>query len=501
MNWLAAHVVEVSVLVVYLALVVWHGVEGKRASRRLVDFYVGGRAMSGVAIGLSFYSTYFSTNSFVGHAGRSYSVGFSWIALGVIVLACALLSWHVLAWRLRHFTEQLDSLTVPDFLGFRYQSRAVRLLSALVIVVAALFYVVAIFKGIAHVLEAYLDFSYVTAVIVVAMVVGAYTAAGGFIGVVKTDAVQALIMFAGSILLFFGLLEAGGGWDLALEKITALDEPLPDGRPLGQALLSREGLLPFGILFGLALAGGTKFLAEPRQLTRFYGIKDGRALKIAMIVAPTVIGLSYLCLLPVGVLAHAVLPAGTTITDTDRIVPILLGEMHLLGTVPSAVILTAFLAAAMSSLDSVLLIVGGSLRRDLWELFRPARSEAASLRGTRVAVLLYTVLAASVALRPPGDIVDLTAFSGSLYAACFLPPLLLGLYWRSGTRAATLVTFAVGFFVVVGWRSLHGQLTWLPTAHEVFPGLLASSLTFLLVSFLTRKPGAALLEKLFPPRR
>lgn len=275
MTWLAAHTLQLAVLAAYLALMAWHGFEGKRLSRRLVDFYAGGRALGGAVIGLSFYATYFSTNSFVGHAGLSYNVGFSWLLLGVVVLSCALLSWHGMARRLRRFSEQLDSLTIPDFFGFRYQSRAARLLSALV-------------------------------------------------------------------------------------------------------------------------------------------------------------------------------------------------------------------------------IVGSSLQRDLRELLRPAASEQASLRGTRIAVLLYTALGAAVAFRPPGNIVELTAFSGSIYAACFLPPLLGGLYWRGGTRAATLATFLAGFFVVVGWKLLLGRVSWLPTAHEVFPGLLAGSLTFLLVSLRPRPPDSPLLQKLFP---
>jgi sodium/pantothenate symporter len=496
MSWLEAHSVQLAVLGVYLALMAWHAVEGRRESRHLVDYYAGGRSMGGIVIGLSFYSTYFSTNTFVGHAGRSYSAGFVWTILGVVVLSCALVSWHVFAWRMRRMTAQLDSLTVPDFLGFRYESRAVRVLSAGVIVVAALFYVVAIYKGIAHVLESYLGISYAWAVILIAVVVGLYTAAGGFISVVRTDAVQAVIMIFGAVLIFFAVVQAGGGWQGSLERIAALDEPLPDGRALGPALLSREGLLPLGILLGLSLSGGLKFLAEPRQITRFYGIRDARQLKIAMIVAPAAIGLSYLCLLPVGVLARAVVPPGTLMEDTDRLVPMLLGEMHLLGPLAGALILAAFVAAAMSSLDSVLLIVGGSLRRDLWEMLRASPSEQASLRGTRLAVLLYTAFGAAVALRPPGDIVEMTAFSGSLYAACFLPPLTGGLYWARATRAATLATFAAGFVTVVGWKLLLGRVEWLPTAHEVFPGILVGALTFLLVSGLSRRPDAALLRRI-----
>ena len=393
MSWLAAHGVQLVVLGVYLALMAWHGIEGKRESRRLVDYYAGGRAMSGIVIGLSFYATYFSTNTFVGHAGRSYTAGFAWTVLGVVVMICALLSWHVFAWRMRRMTEQLDSLTVPDFLGFRYESPAVRVLSALVIVVAALFYVVAIYKGIAHVLESYLGLPYWAAVGLVALVVGAYTVAGGFISVVRTDAVQALILLAAAVLIFFAVVQAGGGWEASLERIAALDEPLPDGRRLGPALLSREGLLPLGMLFGLSLAGGVKFLAEPRQITRFYGLRDARELKVAMIVAPAAIGLSYLCLLPVGVLARAVVARGTPMPDTDRLVPMLLGEMHLLGEVAGALVLAAFVAAAMSSLDSVLLIVGSSLRRDLWEIFRGTASEGASLRDCVRLVVYVTDMA------------------------------------------------------------------------------------------------------------
>jgi Na+/proline symporter len=93
---------------------------------------------------------------------------------------------------------------------------------------------------------------------------------------------------------------------------------------------------------------------------------------------------------------------------------------------------------------------------------------------TRWAVVGIAIVSAWIALRPPGGIVEITIFSGSLYAVCFLPAILLGLHWRRGTAGAVLASMGVGTVVLLVWL-----LTGLgDVLHEVFPALLASCVTY-----------------------
>ena len=114
-SWISAHAVPLAALTIYLAVIVAHAWHGHRSTRGISDYYVGGRSMGGLVIGLSFYATYFSTNSFIGFAGESYDLGFAWMAMGLVLLLCAVVSWHVVAPRLRLATEKFGIATLVCF--------------------------------------------------------------------------------------------------------------------------------------------------------------------------------------------------------------------------------------------------------------------------------------------------------------------------------------------------------------------------------------------------
>ena len=476
-SWISAHAVPLAALSIYLVLIVAHAWHGHRATSGTADYYVGGRSMGGLTLGLSFYATYFSTNSFIGFAGESYDIGFAWMAMGLILLLFAVVSWHVVAPRLRRATEELKALTVAEFLGAYHRSPSVRVAAAAVILVSSIFYMTAVFKGIGGTMQAYLSIPYEVSVGVVFVIVVAYTVFGGFISVVHTDAVQGALMLVGSVYLLFGVLRAGGGWTALIERVAATPGVAADGRPLGDALLASTGTMPWAVLLGVACAGGAKFLVEPRQVSRFFALKDDRALRTGMIVAPLAIGISYLCLLPLGVLGRGLLADGS-VAETDAVIPMLLTDPQVIGQVAAAVILTALMGAAMSSIDSVLLVLAGAFQRDVVEVYAGGFDDARSLRFTRIQVVVFATVTAIVALRPPGDILSLTIFSGSLYAACFAAPLCGALFRWPASPAAGLGAMAVGAVVVVTWSPFTAWIGALQSIHPVFSSVAASFVAY-----------------------
>ena len=105
-------------LLLYTVVLAYHAWEGNRSTKRLADYYVGGRSMGGITIALSFFATYSSTNSFVGFSGQSWSWGAPWLLMAPFIVLFSLSAWIWVAPRLRDFTAGLDSLTIPDFVGF-----------------------------------------------------------------------------------------------------------------------------------------------------------------------------------------------------------------------------------------------------------------------------------------------------------------------------------------------------------------------------------------------
>ncbi|MCH8819183.1 MAG: hypothetical protein IIB03_02555 [Acidobacteria bacterium] len=204
MNWISSHWIVLLFFLVFLVLTAYHAWVAKRRTRGLVDYYVGGRSMGGVAIGLSFFATYSSTNSFVGYSGQAYAYGMPWLLLAPSAVVFSLIAWLWIAPRLRIFTASLNSVTIPDFIGFRFGSNGARFLAALIVLLASLFYMTAVFKGIGNLLEAFLEIPYGVAIALVFVIVVVYTAVGGFFSVVRTDVLQGILMFVAAGLLFNG---------------------------------------------------------------------------------------------------------------------------------------------------------------------------------------------------------------------------------------------------------------------------------------------------------
>lgn len=475
MTWLQQHWIALLLLAAYGAMIVRHALEGRREVHGRADYYVGGRSMGGIVLGLSFFATYSSTNSFVGFSGQAYSYGAPWLLLAPLVVLFSLSSWIWIAPRLRAFTGAVDSVTLADYVGFRFDSRVARTLSALIVIFASFLYMIAVFKGIGSLLGVFLDVPYIGAIAFVFLVTMGYTMVGGFISVVKTDAVQGVVMVVAGILLSVATFRAAGGFG-ALDTVRLA--------PVTADLFRWDAAMPFPVLIGIIVAGTLKFIVDPRQLSRFYALADRRALRRGLLVSTAAFLLVYSLILPIGLFAHAIL--GSALADSDLVVPSLLGGAQVLPPFPAAFVLLAMLAAAMSSLDSVLLVMASTWERDVISAFRKVKEDHV-VSETRQWVAVFSVITALLAIRPPGSIVTLTAFSGSLYAACFFPAVVLGLYWKRGSGAGVIGSLIVGVLVLLVWNLLPGAAA----VHRVFPAMALSTLTYILFGLIHPPTPAA----------
>ncbi|MEC9008333.1 MAG: hypothetical protein VX877_03675 [Planctomycetota bacterium] len=489
MDWFSKHWLQLLFVGMYLAMLAWHGWLGKRRTRGLDDFLVGGRRMGGVVIGLSFYATFVSSVTFVGHAGRSYAFGLSWWLICVVVFtSMVLVSWFVIAPPFTRRARELGALTVPDFLGFQYESLLLRRLAGGVVVIASLAYMVAVYEGATRLLGVLLDLDPGMVTMIIFVVVTAYTLAGGFHSVVATDAVQGVILLAGGMLLPLSMVVREGGVTALLGKVRLAMPSVLEWQPEG----ALAGDVTVGTLVGLALGVGLKIIVEPRQLSRFYGLADDEQLRRGRWIAPAMLFVTYLVMLPVGFLAHAFgtpgeLGGGSGRALTDNVIPHLLGsKVNLLGPVAGAFFLTGLVAAAMSSIDSVLLVAASSADHDL---VAPGRADdGVGVRRTRVWVFLLSAVAAVLSLILDQGITEMSSFSGSLYAACFLPSLIVGLFWKRLGRTAALLALITGFATTLGWFILKqtGCLGDLRKVHEVYVGVACSHVVAVTMTVLGR---------------
>jgi SSS family transporter len=471
---MAQHWMALVLLGLYTLILMYNAFLGLRASASVEGYYVGARNMSGPVIGLSFFATFASTNSYIGHAGKGYEYGLAWMAMPVMLIFFTFVSWRFIGPKTRLLARNFDALTLPDFLAARFLSanagsRApLRLATAVIVMLCSLLYLVAIFKGAGHLFERFFQIPYDLSIGLALAVVVLYTSVGGFVSVVRTDALQGLMMVFGAILIFYFVTRAAGGVD----AITAL-AAIPDK----QFVFDLNGGIPFVVLLGIALSGSLKLIVDPRQTSRFFGLRDEKALRSGMWVAIAGLTVVQFCLYPIGVYAHLLLDG---VADTDLIVPTLVNDPSVFPLWAGDFLFVAIVAAAMSSMDSVLLVAASTGFRNLFLPLMGPQAMAAShqLGWTRLLVILLAGLSAFFALDPPGDILQITIFSGSLYAACFLPAVVLGLYWSKGSAQGVLVSMAAGVVTLLVWLA-QGYNSVL---HEVFPALAVSLIAYVSVA-------------------
>jgi SSS family transporter len=466
MSWFVEHWIASSLLVIYASALFYNAYVGNKAATGVGGYYVGNRQLGGTVVGISFFATFASTNTFIGHAGKGYEYGVAWFTLAVLLIIFSWASWRWIGPPLRRFAAEWDALTIPDYIRGRIlgdtpnaDRHPLQMLSASVIVFASILYLLAIFKGAGHLFQIFLGVPYEVAVGVTLLVVVLYTSIGGFVSVVKTDAIQGVLMLMGAITIFYFVTRAAGGLT-AVSQLTDM--------PTKQHLFDLNGALPFAVLLGISLSGALKLIVDPRQLSRFYGLKSEAEVKKGMWIAVLGLTLILACMFPIGLYAHLILE---NVSDTDLIVPTLVNDPDIFPFWVTDLLIVSIVSAAMSSMDSVLLVASSTLYKNLIAPFHHVKNE---VRWSRMAVIVLALIAALMALNPPGDIVGITIFSGSLYAVCFFPPVVFGLYNRVASAKVVLASMILGISVLVIWISL--GLSRL--VHEVFPALLVSALVY-----------------------
>ncbi|MBR1989837.1 MAG: sodium/panthothenate symporter, partial [Firmicutes bacterium] len=177
------------------------------------EYFIGSRSLGGFVLAMTTVATYSSVSSFVGGPGQAWSVGFGWIYMSVVQVTALFLVLGVLGKKMAIVARKIDAVTVIDIIRHRYQSDAIAMISAVIIVLFFSATMVAQFVGGAKLFEAVTGYSYLTGLCVFGLVVVIYTTVGGFRGVAITDTICSVVMLVGMFLLLAGVLNQGGGYE------------------------------------------------------------------------------------------------------------------------------------------------------------------------------------------------------------------------------------------------------------------------------------------------
>lgn len=479
---------------VYLAAMVAMGIWGMRRTKTLGDFFLGNRTIGPWISAFAYGTTYFSAVIFIGFAGKlgwKFGLNVLWIALGNATIG-SLAAWLVLGRRTRRMTQNLNSMTMPEFLSERFGGRFVKVLAAVVIFVFLLPYSASIFKGLGHLFQAVFRIDYTIALLIMIGITGVYLVLGGYFAITITDFFQGLIMLGGSAIMIGVVLGKAGGIP---EAFTTAQANFLAHVPVAKA----PPFLYVAMLISLVFMTSFGPWGLPQTVQKFYAVKSEKVIVKAAIVTfvfALVIGTAaYLN----GGLSHVfaskppALPSGGP--DWDRLIPDMLTTI-LPGWL-MAIILLLVLAASMSTLSSLVLVSASAIAIDLAGAGRRGGGDASkkgSLWLIRLLSGVFIVVSYFIARYQLAVIVTLMSLSWGVVAGSFMAPFLYGLYWKRTSKSGILAGIFTGMVLAIGLFFILGPDN-SPIASTI--AMIVPFAVVPVVSAFTRAPGKELVEKAF----
>lgn len=462
----------------YLLLMIGIGLWAYRRTKTFDDYILGGRSLGSLVTALSAGASDMSGWLLMGLPGAAYLGGVSegWIAVGLVLGAWA--NWHVVAGPLRVYTERAkNALTLPDYFTHRFddRERVLRVVSALVILV---FFAVYCASGIvagAKLFEEVFGLPYAQALWWGAAVTIAYTFIGGFLAVSWTDTVQATLMIFALLLVPVMVIVGVGGVGEGLALVEQVDPSRLDWVGAG-------GL----VAVVSALAWGLGYFGQPHILARFMAAESLAAIPRARRIGMTWMVLCLLGSVSVGVFGIAWYAAHPelVLADPERVFVNL--SQQLFNPWVAGVLLSAILAAIMSTLSCQLLVCSSALTEDFYRGFvRPQAGQRELVWFGRASVLAVALLAIWIARDPESRVLGLVAYAWAGFGAAFGPVVLLSLTWGRMTRNGALAGVLAGAATVVLWKHTGSAL------YEIVPGFIAATVAVIVVSLLGRTPSEA----------
>ena len=432
----------------YIFGMVLIGLFAYRATNNFGDYILGGRRMGSVVTALSAGASDMSGWLLMGLPGAIFIAGISksWIAIGLTL--GAYLNWKWVAGRLRVHTEvNHNALTLPDYFTHRFEdnSKLLRVISALVILIFFTIYCASGVVAGARLFESTFGMSYGTALWAGAAATIAYTFIGGFLAVSWTDTVQASLMIFALILTPVIVILSLGGIDSSLMVIEAKNP----------ANLDMFRGLNFVAILSL-MGWGLGYFGQPHILARFMAADSHHTIHSARRISMTWMILCLAGAVTVGFFGIAYFhnnpdQAGNVTQNSERVFIEL--SMLLFNPWIAGVLLSAILAAVMSTLSCQLLVCSSAITEDLYKPFlRKNASQQELVWVGRAMVLLVAIISIALAFNPENRVLGLVSYAWAGFGAAFGPVILISLLWPRMTRNGALFGMIVGATTVLIWE-------------------------------------------------
>ncbi len=467
---------ETVVFIIYLAFMIGVGLffffRNRNAGEK--EYFLGGRKMGPWVSALSAGASDMSAWVLMGLPTAIYALGLGqlWIPVG-LALGYAL-SWIFEAPRLRAFSIVADdAITIPQFLTRRFRSKsyALQVTCAVIFLVAYTIYAASSIKAAGTLFSTVIGMNANLAMYLAAAIIISYTFLGGFSAVCWTDFFQGLLML-GALLMapVFAASRLEADATAIAAETKGFFDPFTSWRDIASGL-----------------AWGLGYFGMPHIIIRFMSVDSQKSLKKSARIGITWTTLILVFAALVGIFGREMLGYDAAI-EKDSLVFITMVR-QIFPAVVSGVLLSAILAASMSTADSQLLAAASAFASDVYKpLVRRNRTSDREMLWTgRVVVIAISAIALLIASNPnAGSIMSLVSNAWGVFGAAFGPAILLSLFWKRFNFAGALAGIIVGAAADIIWLIFYTKSTGL---YEILPGFVFGMLAAMVVSLFTKEPS------------
>lgn len=491
-------------IIIYMAYMLYLGVQCSKQNKNADDFYLGGRKLGPFVTAMSAEASDMSSWLLMGLPGVALlnglfgnKTGFAeavWTAVGLAV--GTYLNWLLVARRIRIYSEKTKSTTIPSFLSDRFGDKAgfLTAIAAVVIVVFFVPYTASGFAAIGKLANSILGVDYHVAMIVGAAILIVYTAIGGFLAASTTDLAQSIVMTVALFVIACFGVESAGGLEAIKENILSIEGV----ESLGQYfnLLGTDGT-SYGFLpIVSTLAWGLGYFGMPHILLRFMAIEDEKKLKLSRRVASIWVVISMAVAIGIGVIGYNFAVQNGLLAmegfDSERIIIYMadaIADMDSFGAIIAGFIISGILASIMSTADSQLLAASSSVSENLIKRFMWRNmSDKAQVWFARLTVVIISVIAILLAWDQDSSVFSIVSFAWAGFGAAFGPAIIAALFWRRTNKWGVFAGILSGGVVVFVWNYLKTNVGGVFAIYELLPAFIISAICIVVVSLLTGKP-------------
>ncbi len=504
-------ILTAAMLVVFFAVMVGVGIRCRRHATDVNSFVLGGRSVGPWLTAFAFGTSYFSAVIFVGYAGQfgwNFGLASTWIGLGNAFIG-SLLPWVILGRRTRLMTKQIESKTMPDFFGKRFNAPYLKTIASVIVFVFLIPYTASLYNGLSSLFNIAFDIPYWVVILAMSVLTGVYVIFGGYMATAINDFIQGIIMLVGIVCVVAAVLHANGGLSEAMIELSKI--PAAESE-LNGAYASFFGPQPF-FLFIVVMLTSLGTWGLPQMVGKFYSIKNEEAVKkgtiISTVFAIIVAGGCYF----LGGFARLYSDNPAIYSESgavmfDRIIP------SMLATMPSiivAVTIVLVLSASMSTLSSLVLTSASTITLDV-VMTKDKSDEKKKVFVMRLFIVFFIVVSAILAYLKDtynfSMIAQMMGVSWGALAGAFLAPFLYGLYWKRTTVPAVVTSFVfgVGLTSVMLLKSLGVialpadgfiGLVFKTSLHCGVFAMIGGLILVPIVSLITKKPDMKRVDEIF----